>query len=179
MDPVTRNVLLGIGCVAALILTILYLKSRKGRISIIVDGSVFREGDTVKGRVEVRAHQPIRANMLTLHLVCRYRTRSRGKNSGPTELVHEKTHLLGTHSFRQGALETFPFSVSLPAVAPLIEQQSQMLVDAMPDLLKGLAKAAASSHKHNLDLAWHLSAVLDAEGLDLESSIPLPVNRAT
>ncbi|MDF1521551.1 MAG: hypothetical protein P1P87_01870 [Trueperaceae bacterium] len=163
--------------VAAVVVAIVgYGMARRARGSIEVslpkDG--FEPGETIHGRVDVHAKQPIEGERLVVTVTATEITETlkEGKTTSTSKQVFRGESVLeGARAYRAGTREVREFDLTLPEPKP-----TQVPASAVGhvgfDKLKSMARP-------RVRLQWRLEARLVAKGIDLVTVRPLTVNLET
>ena len=158
---------------AVIVAFVVYGRARRARgsIELSLPKSDFEPGETIHGRVDVHAKQPIEAERLVVTLTANEITETvkEGKTTSASKQVFRGERVLDdARSYAAGARETHDFDIELPDRKPT----------PTPASSGGSAKSASLKSKAHPQtrLQWRLEVRLAAKGIDLVTARPLTVN---
>lgn len=171
-----------IGGVASLVAVVIFgvifgvtqiVKSRKGSIAISIQQAAIRDGGTITGVVKIKPRKNLRAQQLTLVLVCQesweeVRSGSDGRDETRYESreLHSQTLTIGeTMELVAGKDQEIPFELQLPASIP----KSEVARSRRSSTSYG-RRSRRTRARSSVRLRWKLSANLDLEGIDLDAT---------
>ena len=128
----------------------------KGSIDILIDKRVFAQGESIKGKLVLKLHQPTNARELRIALVGeRKQSRFDGKTHH-TEIVHVYDFKLPLDSEKQyGTNSEYSFELKAPVLSG-VQQEAGGAVAAVLDMLNTLNRQGP--------INWYLDASLDIQG---------------
>lgn len=158
---------------AVIVAFVMYGRARRARgsIEMALPKSDFELGETIHGRVDIHAKQPIEAERLVVTLTATEITETvkDGKTTSSSKQVHRGEHVLeGARSYAAGTRETREFEIAVPAPKPAPEPPATGNKAAFAKL------AAMAGPK--VRLQWRLEVRLAAKGIDLATARSITVH---
>lgn len=146
----------------------------KGSIKLSLVKTSFSHGDTIKGNFTLIAKKPIDGNGLSVSLVAQEKIETRdseGKKKTRTREIYKSlTSLEGGKAYPSGFNQSYSFEFQVPN-----SNQSDFAQSALGQAAKFIGNFMDNERKY---IEWHISANLDAKGIDLRDSQKIYVDMA-
>ncbi|SES87007.1 hypothetical protein [Thalassotalea agarivorans] len=138
----------------------------KGKITLHLNKTSFRFGETLTGHFDLEAKKAIEGNELSVTLVAREKIEKRdseGKRRTRThEVYRNEKRLEGAKVYQAGSKANFIFEFFLPKTGT-----SEFAASTLGQAMNMLGSLLTSERR---TIEWHIEARLDAKGIDITDS---------